>query len=115
MTCISNCVTDFLSQPPMDALTTVLHFYGHEASEWTQLYHQNPDFATTYHLLGTRVTITDFHIQDKILFHLGHLRVPTSEHTKMIWEAHYNQMAGHFGMDKTVPIHKKQFYWPKLQ
>jgi hypothetical protein len=99
----------------MAALTTVLHSCGHEASEWPQLYQQDPDFATTYHLLGTGMTITDFHIQDRLLCHLGHLCVPTRERAKMIWESHYSRMAGHFGMEKIVVILQKHFYWPKLR
>jgi hypothetical protein len=102
-------------RPPVAALTTVLHSCGHEASEWPQLYQQDPDFATTYQLLGTGVNVTDFHIQDGMLCHLGHLCVPTSERAKMIWEAHYSRMAGHFGMEKTVVILQKHFYWPKLR
>jgi hypothetical protein len=98
----------------MAALTTVLHSCGHEASEWPQLYQQDPDFTTTYQLLGTGVNVTDFHIQDRLLCHLGHLCVPTSERAKMIWEAHYSRMAGHFGMEKTVVILQKHFYWPKI-
>jgi hypothetical protein len=46
----------------MDELTTMLNSYGHEASEWPQLYQQDPEFNTTYHLLGTGVNVTDFHI-----------------------------------------------------
>jgi hypothetical protein len=38
-------------------------------------------------------TVTNFHIQDKLLCHRGYLCVPTSEHAKMIWEAHYSRMA----------------------
>jgi hypothetical protein len=30
------------------------------------------------------------------------------------WEAHYNRMAGHFGMQKTMETLQKHFYWPKL-
>jgi hypothetical protein len=86
---ISNRVVDCLSRPPVASLTIVLHSCGHETSEWPQLYQQDPDFATTYQLLGTSATVTDFHIQDGILCHLGHLYVPTSERAKMIWEAHY--------------------------
>jgi hypothetical protein len=33
----------------------------------------------------------------------------------MIWEAHYSQMARHFGVEKTVVILHKHFYWPKLR
>jgi hypothetical protein len=33
----------------------------------------------------------------------------------MIWEAHYNRVAGHFGVEKTVVVLHKHFYWPKLR
>jgi hypothetical protein len=56
----------------------------HEASAWPQLYQQDPDFATTYQLFGTGVTVTDFHIQDRLLCHLGHLCVCTNECANMI-------------------------------
>ena len=98
----------------MATLTIVLHSCGHEASEWPQLYQQDPYFATTYHLLGTNATVTDFHIQDGLLCHLGHLCVPTSKREKMIWDAHYSRMEVHFGIEKTVVVLEKLFYWPKL-
>jgi hypothetical protein len=72
-------------------------------------------FFHTYHLLGTGVIVINFHIQDRLLCHLGHLCVPTSEREKLVWEAHYSQMAGHFGMKKIVVILQKHFYWPKLR
>jgi hypothetical protein len=65
--------------------------------------------------LGTGATIIDFHIQDKLLCHLGHLCVPTSEHEKLIWEAHYSRVAGHFGVEKIVVVLEEHFYWPKLR
>jgi hypothetical protein len=89
-------------------LTIVLHSYGHEASEWPQLYQQDWDFATTYQLLGTGATVTDFHIQDGLLCHMGHLNVPTREHVKLIWEAHYSRMARHFGVEKSVVVLQKK-------
>jgi hypothetical protein len=99
----------------MAALTIVLHSCRHEASEWPQLYQQYLDFTTTYDLLGTGMNVTDFHIQDRLLCHLVHLCVPSSERAKMIWEAHNSRMAGHFGMEKTVAILQKHFYWKKLR
>jgi hypothetical protein len=80
----TNHAVDYLSRPPVAALTTMVHSYGHEASEWPQLYQQYPEFATTYQLLGTGVNVTEFHIQDKLLCHLVHLCVLASEHAKMI-------------------------------
>jgi hypothetical protein len=98
----------------MDSLTIVIHSCGHEASEWPQLYQQDPDFTTTYPLLGTGTTVTNFHIQKKLLRHMGHHCVPTSEHAMLIWEAHYCQMEKKFGMEKTMGILQKHFYWTKL-
>jgi hypothetical protein len=46
---------------------------------------------------------------------MGHLFVPASEHAKMILEAHYSRMVGHFGMEKTMDVLQKHFYWPKLR
>ena len=33
----------------------------------------------------------------------------------MIWEAHYSRFTGHFGVEKTVAILQKYFYWLNLQ
>jgi hypothetical protein len=103
-TCISNHVTDCHNWPLVATLTTMLHSYGHETSEWPQRYQQDSDFATTYQLLGTSATLTYFHIQDGLLCHQGHLCVPTSEREKMIWEAHYSRVTRHFGIEKTMVI-----------
>jgi hypothetical protein len=61
-------------------------------------------------LLGTGVNVTDFHILDGLLCHLGHLHVPTSEREKLIWEAHSSRMAGHFGVEKTMVVLQKHFF-----
>jgi hypothetical protein len=111
----TNRVDDCLNRPPVAALTTVLHSYGHEASEWPQLYQQDPDFTTTYQLLGIGTNVTNFHIQDRLLCHLGHLCVPTSDHAKMIYQAHYSWMVGHFGVEKIVVILQNHFYWTKIR
>ncbi|MCY6525139.1 integrase zinc binding domain-containing protein, partial [Actinobacillus pleuropneumoniae] len=58
--------------------------------------------------------VPDFHLQDDLLCHLGHLFVPSSERAKMIWEAHYSRAVGHFGVEKTVAVLQKYFYWPNL-
>jgi hypothetical protein len=65
--------------------------------------------------LGTSETVIDFHIQDGIVCPLSHLCVPTSERAKLIWESHYDWVAGHFGVDKIVVVLQKKFYWPKLR
>jgi hypothetical protein len=94
-------------------LTTVLDSCGHETSGWPQLYETDPDFATTY--VGVNVVVDNFHLQDGLLCHLGHIYVPSSERVKLIWESHYSRVEGHFGVEKTVVMLQKHFYWPKLR
>jgi hypothetical protein len=97
------------------APTTVLDSCGHETSRWPHLYETDPDFSTTYQMLGTKSVVATFHIQDGLLCHLGHLYVPSSECAKLIWESHYSRVAGHFGVEKTMAVLHKHFYWPKLR
>ena len=55
------------------------------------------DYIIDHH--GVHVDPTKIQvIHDGLLCRLGHLCVPSSEHMKLIWEAHYSQVAGHFGV-----------------
>jgi hypothetical protein len=65
-------------------------------------------------MLGKNTTVTDFHLQEQLLCHLGHFRFPSSKRVKMICEAHYSRVAGHFSVEKTVEVQQQHFYWPKL-
>jgi hypothetical protein len=111
----TNHVADCLSRPPVATLTTVLDSCSHETSGWPQLYETDPDFATTYQMLGANIVVDNFHLQDGLLCRLGHICVPSSERAKLIWEAHYSRVAGHFDVEKTVAMLHKHFYWPKLR
>jgi hypothetical protein len=66
-------------------------------------------------MLGANIVVDNFHLQDGLLCHLGHICVPSSERAKLIWEAHYSRVAGHFDIEKTVAMLQKHFYWPKLR
>ena len=77
---------------------------------WSQLYANDPNFATTYKMLGEGTLVANFHLQDGLLCHLGHLYIPSNKFVKMVWEAHYNWLVGHFGLDKIVEVLKKYFY-----
>jgi hypothetical protein len=91
-------VVDCLSRPLVATLTTVLESCIHETSGWPQLYETDPNFTTTYQMLGANLVIDNFHLQDGLLCHMGHICVPSSEQAKLIWEAYYSQVAGHFGI-----------------
>jgi hypothetical protein len=86
------------------ALTMVLYSCSHETSVWPQLYEIDPDFATTYQMLGENIVVDHFYLQDGLLCHLGHICVPSRERVKLIWEAHYNQVAGNFSIKNTVAM-----------
>jgi hypothetical protein len=101
---ITNRVVDYLSRPPVAALTTVLESYGHETYGWPQLYETDPDFTTIYQILGANAVVNNFHLQDGLLCCLGHIYVPSSERGKLIWEAHYSRVAGHFGIENIVTM-----------
>jgi hypothetical protein len=80
----TNRIIDFLSIPPVATLTTVLDSCSHETYGWPQLYETDPDFTTTYQMLGANTVVANFHLQDGLLCRLGHICVPSSERVKMI-------------------------------
>jgi hypothetical protein len=88
----------------------VLDTCGHETFGWPQHYEIDPNFITTYQILGANEVVDSFHIQDGLFCCLGHICVPSSEREKMIWEAHYSRVAGHFGIKKIVVMLQKHFY-----
>ena len=92
------------------ALTMVLDSCGHETSRWPQTYETDLEFSTTYQMLGANIVVNNFHLQDGLLCHLGHICVPSSEQATLIWEAHYSRVAGNFGVKKTVAMLQKHFY-----
>ena len=93
----------------------MLNSYGHDTSDWPLLYKIDLEFGPTYQTLLEGQHVPDFHLQDALLCHLGHLCVPSSERAKMIWEAHYSRAASHFGVEKIVAVLQKYFYWPNLR
>lgn len=86
------------------ALITVLDSYGHEIAGWPHLYKSDLEFGSIYETLLEGKQVPNFHLRDALLCHLGHLCVPSSECTKMIWEAHYSQVARHFEVEKIVVV-----------
>ena len=72
----TNNVVDCLSRPPIVAITTILNSCGHETSDWPLLYKNDPKFSYTYKALLGGMQVPNFHLQDPLLCHLGHLCVP---------------------------------------
>ena len=86
------------------AMTTVLNSCGHETSDWPLLYKSDLEFSYTYKALLGGMQVPNFHLQDALLCHMGQLCVPSSEHAKMIWEAHYSRVVGNFAVEKIVEV-----------
>ena len=63
----TNYVVGCLSKPPITTLTTMLDSFGHETFGWPQIYEIDPDFATTYQMLGANTILANFHLQDELL------------------------------------------------
>jgi len=80
----TNHVADCLSWLPIAIMTAVLNSYGHDTSGWLQLYKNDLELTSTYQMLVVGKKVPDFHLQDALLWYLGHLFVPSSEHAKFI-------------------------------
>ena len=104
-----------VTNTPIVALTTVLNSCGHETSDWPLLYTSDPEFGYTYNTLLEGKKVPNFNLQDALLCHMGHLCVPSSERAKIIWEAHYSQVAGHFRVTETMAVLQNYFYCPNLR
>jgi hypothetical protein len=58
----TNRVVDYLSRPPVTKLTKLLDSCGHETFGWPQVYEIDPDFTTTYQMLGANAVVNNFHL-----------------------------------------------------
>jgi hypothetical protein len=58
----TNNVANYLSRPPIMALTTVLNSCGHETYDWPLLYTSDPEFGHTYNTLLRGKQVPNFHL-----------------------------------------------------
>ena len=61
---------------------------------------------------GSQNEELDYHIHDKLLYHLGKICIPQSEIVHVIREAHTSLISRHFGVGKIVERLQKFCYWP---
>jgi len=93
----------------------VLNSNGHETLGWPHLYKRNPELKNTYQTVLEGKKVPNFHLKDALLCHQGHIYVPSREHAKMIWEAHYSRVTRHFRVEKILKMLQKYLYWPNLK
>ena len=76
------------------------------------LYIEDEDFKMVVEDSSTYSTYT---LQEGFLFKGNKLYIPKSPLRDLIVkEAHERDLAGHFGINKTLEILKEHFYWPKI-
>ena len=93
----------------------VLESCGHQTKNWAHLYGHDNEFFDVYTHLVEGKHVNDFYLQDGILNHFGQICVPKEEHKKLIWEAHYSKVTGHFGIGKNTAILQRYFYCPRIK
>ncbi|XP_057543321.1 uncharacterized protein LOC130821549 [Amaranthus tricolor] len=77
-------------------------------------YKTDPDFSTLYQQCSQQPQ-GPFSIQQGFLFKGNRLCIPrTSLRTALVREIHEGSLAGHFGIQKTLDMLAKHFYWPKM-
>jgi hypothetical protein len=111
---IYNKVVDMLSRPIVNALVILKHNSTMHESYVEQ--YALDDFKEVYATLchSNQVEELDYHVHDKLLYHLRKLCIPQGERVNIIREAHSSLIAGHFGVGKMVANLQRYCYWPKM-
>jgi hypothetical protein len=112
---IQNKVADMLSRPPTNA-SIVIQQSPLVHTSYVEEYTKDEDFKEVYESLrhGYQNEELNYHIDDKLLYHLGKICIPQSERVHVIREAHTSLISGHFGVGKTIAQLQKCCYWPRM-
>ena len=103
-----------LSRPPISAYV-ILHNASLSFESYAEQYVNDDDFKEIYAKLTHGSQVDNYHLQGKLLYHLGKLCIPTGERVHVIWEAHTSLVSGHFGIEKNL-CHVQRFcFWPHMK
>ena len=110
----SNKVVDMLSLPPISA-SIISHNASLSFESYVEQYANNDDFKEIYAKLTHGSQVDDYHLQGKLLYHLGKLCISIGERVHVIREADTSLVFGHFGVEKTL-CHVEIFcFWPHMK
>jgi len=116
---VKNKVADALSRRALTINQIQLESVGIESLK--TMYGVDEDFGEIYQVCTSfgdkyHAEFSKFLIQDGLLFKGVQLCIPRcSMRLNIIREKHCGTMAGHFGLDKTLDLVRRYYYWPKLQ
>ena len=100
---VTNKVADMLSRPYLNASVT-LQDSSLKHESYIEQYCTDADFKDIYESLthGSQVEEINYHVHDKLLYHLGKLCIPQTERAHVVQEAHSSRISGHFGVSKPM-------------
>jgi hypothetical protein len=112
---IYNKVVDMLSRPIVSA-SVILKHNSTMHERYVEQHALDVDFKDVYATLchSNPVEELDYHVHDKLLYHIGKLCIPQGERVDIIREAHSSLIVGHFGVCKTMANLQRYCYWPKM-
>ena len=96
-----------LSRPPISA-SIILHNASLSFESYVEQYANNDDFKEIYAKLTHGSQVDSYHLQGKLLYHLGKLCIPTRERVHVIREAHTSLVSRHFGVENNL-CHVQRF------
>ena len=82
---------------------------------YDEQYANDDDFKEIYAKLTHGSQVENYHLQGKLLYHLGKLCIPTGERVHVIQEAHSSLVSGHFGVEKTLCHVQIFFFGPHMK
>ena len=100
---IQNKVADMLSIPPTNELI-ILQNSPLNHDNYIEQYTHDEDIKAVYESLmnGTQNEELNYHVNDKLLYHLGKICIPQNDRVHVIIEARASLISGHFGVGKTI-------------
>eukprot|EP00253_Pinus_taeda_P022754 PITA_22754 len=114
----ANKVADALSRRALLLQESTIKVLGFEHLK--DLYQIDTDFKEAYEacqnpLVRDNSPWLDYNLQEKLLFRRGQLCIPNcSMRENIIREKHSGDLAGHFGIEKTLEQLNHFYYWPKM-
>ena len=115
---VENKVSDALSRRNLTIQEIRLENVGFNSIK--DLYEQDEDFKEVYQVCTDMTgqyhsTYADYMLQEGLLFKEGQLCIPRgSLRENIIKEKHCGSLAGHFGLDKTLELVRRFYYWPRM-
>ena len=82
---------------------------------YVEQYANDYNFKEVYAKLTHGSQVDNYHLQGKLLYHLGKLCIPIGERVRVIRETHTSLVSKHFGVEKTLCHIERFCFWPHMK